>query len=197
MNHDLACCNNGHRNNILDPNHTHVNFGIAYNRNAFYFVEHFENDLVNWQTVDVVNNKLVMIGQIPHGYSVVSISIFSDPNPITLTGQELNHQPPYDILRYDQGTEVGEILPPLAGNYHYYKCSTGKTTFTFSDGTTQCLDYTTFKNNSKNPLSINLSADVSKWINSDELHTAYLYLKDTSEAVKPVESTSLTLEYLK
>ena len=91
--------------------------------------------------------------------------------------------------------EVGEILPPLTGNYHYPECSVGKTTFTLSDGTTQCLDYTTFENNSVNPASINLSTDVSKWINSDGLHTVYLYLKDTNG--KSMESTSLTLEYLK
>ena len=104
MNNDLVCCNNGHRDNILDPNHTHVNFGIAYNNNRFQFVEHFENDIVNWQTVQVINNELIMIGQMPRGYSIVNIGIFSDPNPMTLTEQELDHQSPYDILHYNGGS---------------------------------------------------------------------------------------------
>ena len=85
------CCNNGHRDNILDPNHTHVNFGIAYNNNRFQFVEHFENDIVNWQTVQVINNERIMIGQMPRGYSIVNIGRFSDSNPMTLTEQELDY----------------------------------------------------------------------------------------------------------
>jgi hypothetical protein len=44
MNNDLQCCNNGHRNNILDPRANRVSIGIAYDSSShiIYFVEDFE-----------------------------------------------------------------------------------------------------------------------------------------------------------
>jgi uncharacterized protein YkwD len=43
MNNDLQCCNNGHRDNILNPQFTKVSIGIAYNdvTGAVFFVEDF------------------------------------------------------------------------------------------------------------------------------------------------------------
>lgn len=194
MNND-ASSNWGHRNNILDPHHTHVNFGIAYDHDRFYFVENFEDNLVNWQTVGLVGNTLTMIGTMPQGYLLDHIDVFSDPGPKTLTEYDLDNLSPYNAGYYDQGTDVGMIVPKLSGNYYYPECSPGKMTVTSSDGTNQCLDYTTYQNNSANPNSINVSVDVSKWTNSDGLHTIYLNLKDSNGNL--VQATSLTLEYLK
>ena len=44
MNDDLICCNNGHRDNILDPSHLKVNIGIASNDSGKFhgFYQHFE-----------------------------------------------------------------------------------------------------------------------------------------------------------
>lgn len=44
MNNDLQCCNNGHRNNILDPRVGGVSIGIAYDSGSHIidFVEDFE-----------------------------------------------------------------------------------------------------------------------------------------------------------
>ena len=43
MNNDLECCNNGRRNNILDPRVSGVSIGIAYDSSShvIYFVEDF------------------------------------------------------------------------------------------------------------------------------------------------------------
>lgn len=194
MNND-ASSNWGHRDNILDPNHTHVNFGIAYDHERFYFVEHFEDNLVNWQMIKLVGSKLTMVGTIQKGYSIYHVDVFSDPEPKVLSEYDLDNLAPYNIGYYDQGNLVGIILPELSGNYYYPECSPGKTTITSSDGTSECLDYTTFQNNSANPNSINVVVDASKWINSDGLHTVYLYLKDSNE--NSIPATSLTLEYLK
>jgi uncharacterized protein YkwD len=48
MNADKACCNNGHRNNILDKHHTHVDIGIAYDDYFFVLVQNFENKYIEW-----------------------------------------------------------------------------------------------------------------------------------------------------
>lgn len=50
MYNDSACCQNGHRDNILDPNHNQVSIGIAYNSSAIFLVEDFINNYVIWNT---------------------------------------------------------------------------------------------------------------------------------------------------
>jgi uncharacterized protein YkwD len=194
MNNDDSS-NRGHRDNILNPNHTFVNFGIAYDNERFYFVEHFEDYLVYWQIVKLVGNRLTMVGIIQTGYSMDGIDIFSDPKPKTLTEYELDNSPPYNARFYSQGSYVGTIVKEPTGNFYYPECSPGKINVTSSGNTYQCLDYATYENNSPNPNAINLVVDVSKWTNSDGLHTIYVNLKDSSGKVVP--ATSLTLEYLK
>src|SRR5207245_6071189 len=51
----------GHRDNILDPNHTNVNFGIVFDNNRFYFVEHFENNIISWHAV-LIGSELHLYG---------------------------------------------------------------------------------------------------------------------------------------
>ena len=41
MMYNDANSNWGHRENIINPDHTHVNLGIAYDNQRFYFVENF------------------------------------------------------------------------------------------------------------------------------------------------------------
>ena len=45
---DSLCCNNGHRNNTLDPNHNQVSIGVSYNKTNVYLVEDFINDYIEW-----------------------------------------------------------------------------------------------------------------------------------------------------
>jgi hypothetical protein len=195
MLNDDAASNWGHRDNILDPHHTHVNFGIAYDHDRFYFVEHFEDNLVNWQTIKLTGSTLILVGTILPGYTMDSIDVFSDPSPKTLTENDLDNSSPYNAGYYDQGTDIGMIVPQPAGNSFYQECAPGKITASFSDGKNDCLDYSMYRNNSDNPNSIDTIIDVSKWTNLNGLHTIYVNMKDS--AGKIVSSTSLTLEYLK
>ena len=194
MNNDAAS-NWGHKKNILDPNHTHVNFGIAYTDDRFYFVQNFENNLVNWQTVQLTGGSLMLSGTILPGYTMDSIDVFSDPSPKALTENDLDNSPPYDAGYYDQGTDVGMIVPRPMGNSYYPECSPGKITASFSDGKSDCLDYTMYVNNSPSPNGINTVIDVSKWLGKGGLHTIYVNFKDSSGNLTP--ATSWTLEYLK
>src|SRR5687767_4581800 len=43
---DLECCDNGHRDNILDKHHTHVSIGIAYDDYNFVIVQNFEANYI-------------------------------------------------------------------------------------------------------------------------------------------------------
>lgn len=194
MNND-AKSNWGHRNNILDPHHTQVNFGISYDHDRFYFVQNFEDNLVDWHTIKLTGTMLIVSGTILPGYTLDSIDVFSDPLPKSLTANDLDNFPPYNFGYYDQGTDVGMIVPKPLGNSYYPECAPGKITAAFSDGKNECLDYTMFENNSGTQNSINTQIDVSKWLSPDAIHTIYLDLKDKNG--KMVAATSLTLEYLK
>ncbi|MEX0656418.1 MAG: CAP domain-containing protein [Nitrosopumilaceae archaeon] len=195
MMYNDASSNWGHRDNILDPHHTHVNFGIAYDSESFYFVEHFEDNVIDWTRIELVAvDELQLVGKMPSGFSLYNIAVYSDPNPKTLTGQSLNDESPYNAGYYDQGNLVGMIVERPPPNSYYEECSAGKIMIT-TNTNKQCVDYVTFENKSGYSDRLDISADVSKWLGADGLHTIYVTLNyGISE---PVQATSLTLEYLK
>ena len=49
INNDAACCNNGHRDNIVNPSHNQISIGIAYDSSTsrLYFVEDFIDQYIN------------------------------------------------------------------------------------------------------------------------------------------------------
>ncbi|HMK33169.1 MAG TPA: CAP domain-containing protein [Nitrosopumilaceae archaeon] len=191
MMYDDAKSNWGHRDNIINPNHTHVNLGVSYDNERFYFVEHFENNIVNWDTIQMIGTQLHLVGEMSSDYSLEQINVFSDPTPKILVAQDLDSQLPYNAGYYDQGKLVGMIVPKLGVGYYYPECDKGKITISSSNGQ-QCIEYTTFENTSSS--GIDISVDVSKWMGSG-LHTIYVYLKKPNS--EQVGATSLTLEYLK
>jgi len=193
MMYDDASSNWGHRDNIINPDHTRVNFGIAYNSQRFYFVEHFENDIVDWKITQLNGNQLHLVGQIPSGYLLDHIEVFLDPSPKPLSSEDLNGMPPYNAGYYDQGELAGVILPQLTGNYYYTECGTGKTTLHSTKGD-WCVDYTTFVNTSSFHNRIDIMSDVSKWQGTG-LHTIYVSLKKPNG--EQVSVSSMTLEYMR
>ena len=192
MMYNDAGSNWGHRDNILNPEHTDVSFGIAYNNEKFYFVEHFENNIITWQTIQLDGNQLHLVGQIPTGYSLYQIEIFSDPAPTHLSNKDLNGVMPYDAGYYEQGDLVGVLLPRPAVGSHYPECSPGKAILDTTKGEI-CVDYVTFTNISTVLKGIDISPNVSKWMGSG-LHTMYVSLKKQNG--EQVYASSVTLEYL-
>jgi len=109
MMYDDADSNWGHKNNILTPFHNKVSIGISYNDNYLYFVQDFENDYVEWDTLTVSNNEVIMKGTIlRQGLSIKHVDIYYD-NPVPLTVEQLMN-PPFQS-GYDMGTFVGMALP--------------------------------------------------------------------------------------
>lgn len=193
MMYDDAGSNWGHRDNILDPEHTDVSIGVAYDNEKFYFVEHFENNIVKWQTVKLDGDQLHLVGNVPAGYSLFQIDVFADPSPEPLTKFSLDDKQPYNLGYYDQGEFVGVMLPRPAAHSHYPECSQGKAILDTTKGEV-CVDYVTYSNISIVPNGFDVSPDVSKWTGSG-LHTIYVVLKKPSG--KQVDASSITLEYLK
>jgi len=192
MMYDDAGSNWGHRDNIINPEHTDVSFGIAYDNENFYFVEHFENNIVKWQTVKLDGNQLHLVGQIPTGYSLYQIDVFADPSPTPLTSKELDGMLPYNAGYYEQGEFVGVMLPRPAVGSHYPECSAGKAILDTTQGE-KCVDYVTFTNISTLVKGIDISPNVSKWMGPG-LHTIYVSLKKQNG--EQVYASSVTMEYL-
>lgn len=108
MYNDSACCNNGHRINILNPLHNRVSIGIAYNSTTLFFDEDFENYYVN-MTVNVSSTDTVTLQGTPLSSKVTSAEalIAYDAPPVNKTPYQLNNGP----HEYGIGTVTGGVLP--------------------------------------------------------------------------------------
>lgn len=119
MYNDSACCNNGHRDNILNPYHNQVSIGVAYNSSTIYFVEDFINNYISWSGNTPAygsNGEVYLEGSIQPGYSLSQVSVSYDPPVQNLTRQTVPAGP------YSYGTEVaGVVGSPL---YYYQNIST-------------------------------------------------------------------------
>src|SRR5690348_6337980 len=81
MYNDSACCNNGHRDNILDPNHNQVSIGIAYNSSTIYFTEDFIDSYIFWNgnSPSFANGgETYLSGTLANGYKLSSVFVTYD-----------------------------------------------------------------------------------------------------------------------
>jgi uncharacterized protein YkwD len=130
---DVACCNNGHRYNILDPLHNVVSIGVAYNSTHVFFDEEFENDYINLNfqvTGGSSANPYYVTMSGPFTQQVTkpnAIYVALDPTPSSETQAQLSAGP----HEYGPGTLVGGVLPKtgVLGD-----CAQ------FTQGTTVCAD---------------------------------------------------------
>lgn len=109
MYEDEECCNNGHRDNILDREHTHVSIGIMYDDYFFAFVQNFESQYVQWARPimrDAGTNSVDMGGELAAGLEMSSISIYFDPLPTNET-----YLQNLDRTSYDNGALAAYVLP--------------------------------------------------------------------------------------
>lgn len=118
MYNDSICCNNGHRDNILDPNHNQVSIGIAYNQSTIYFVEDFIDDYITWNanSPEYANGEVYLDGQIASPYYVYQVYVSYDPPLQNLTPSEV----PSGAYAYGQDI-AGIVNSPL---YYYQNITT-------------------------------------------------------------------------
>ncbi len=141
---DVACCNNGHRYNILDPLHNHVSIGVAYNSTYVYFDEEFENDYVNLNLSvtggSAANPYYVTMTGSPTQQTTApkAIYIAFDSTPVPESRDQLNSGP----HEYGPGTLEGGVLP--SDNGIFGGCAQ------FTTGTTVCADKWTFTSSTVN-----------------------------------------------
>ncbi len=112
---DSACCRNGHRNNILDPNHNQVSIGIAYNATSVYFTEDFINNYISWSNfgVNPSTEEMYLKGTAQGGDTLQSVLITYEAPISSMTRAQLSN-----TSSYGYGPSVaGVVSSPL----FYYK----------------------------------------------------------------------------
>ncbi|MDG6921374.1 MAG: hypothetical protein JRM99_05410 [Nitrososphaerota archaeon] len=114
MYNDAACCNNGHRDNILNPFHNKVSIGIAWNpsTSALYFTEDFENSYVELQTPIYSNGVVTLTGTLSRTLDLNEIAVSYDPTPQPMTISQLDA-----TFAYDPGTSIGAVFAPCPAGY--------------------------------------------------------------------------------
>lgn len=119
MYNDSACCNNGHKDNILTATHNRVAIGVAYNVTDIYFVEDFENYYLDLGLS--VSNSIVSMNGTPVNSTTNpnEVAIFYDPTPVPESSQALNSGP----REYDSGLLIGGVLPSCS----IFSCATFQT----------------------------------------------------------------------
>jgi uncharacterized protein YkwD len=111
MYNDSMCCQNGHRDNILDPLHNRVSIGVAYNSTHLYMVEDFENYYINFTAPFLEqDNTVSLIGNSSLSLDDMQIVVYYDPLPQPLTISQLGNVP-YSGS-YDTGTFIGGVVSP-------------------------------------------------------------------------------------
>ncbi|MEM3403388.1 MAG: CAP domain-containing protein [Nitrososphaeria archaeon] len=103
-----SAANWGHRDNILDPAHTHVNIGIDYTNNMFVMVQDFENVYINWNVFEVNDTQVTLDGSLLKDLEAYLFVVFYDPLPEPLTREQLLG-PPYNN-GYFFGEKIGAVL---------------------------------------------------------------------------------------
>ncbi len=121
MYNDSKCCNNGHRDNILTPQHNYVSIGVAYNATTVYLTEDFVNNYIDWfyGTPSFDNGIVRLNGTCSSGYGLHEVLVTYDPTVTNLTPFQLKH-PPYNDS-YGYGSTIAGIGYTM--DYRGYKYS--------------------------------------------------------------------------
>jgi len=158
MYRDKECCKDGHRDNILDPHHTHVSIGIVYDQYYLAFVENFENNYGLDLTVS--NGQVRITGQLLEG-ELEQISIYFDEMPTPAIYDQNKH-----LLSYSAGDLAAMVVKPLPPGY-YYETPQG---------------YTLVQANRwEDADSINVTFNLASAVEEDGVYTLFAMVKNDEE----------------
>lgn len=95
------------RDNILDPFHTHVSIGIAFDDYTFVMVQNFENNYIKLdQPPSKRSGYVELVGDIPRG-EIHSITVHYDEDPSPQVYEQNR-----DSASYGMGELVATVVPP-------------------------------------------------------------------------------------
>jgi len=114
---DFLCCQDGHKNNILDKFHTDVSIGIAFNDYYFVLVQNFENNYLRYNLSNENDQKFLIEARIidPNvNLQLSHISIYFDNLP-----DQLDYEENKNKLNYSMG-QLGLIVSKPLEFYEQY-----------------------------------------------------------------------------
>ena len=103
----------GHRETMLDPSYSKVNIGLAWDRNTFKAVQHFEGDFVTFILMPAIQDaELSMAGHLNRGHEFHGIHplmalLVYDQEPRRLTKEYLAQ-----TSCYSHGEIIAVLIPP-------------------------------------------------------------------------------------
>ncbi|MDE1828060.1 MAG: CAP domain-containing protein [Candidatus Micrarchaeota archaeon] len=166
MYNDSLCCNNGHRNNILDPSHNQVSIGIAYNSSTIYFTEDFLDSYILWNgnSPGFSNGAVYLSGTLSGGYSLSSVFVTYDRPVSNMSRAQLN-----STFEYGYGQNIAGVVQN--SNYYY----SGLTTIV-ADQYTQAPGSFTVSFNMQNLISKNGAGEytVLVWLNKTNTNMSFI-----------------------
>jgi len=170
MNNDQTS-NWGHRDNILDKDHTTVSIGIAYDQYSFYMTQNFENNYLEYTRPISENNGIVSFSGSLSSGAIDNIEIAYDDLPTSST---------YDLHKndgfYKLGDYIANVQAPASGNEFYGP----------SDSTFEVADKWNVQAN-----SVDIAFDLSPFVTKPGVYTIVVYVKNNGESI-PVTSYSIT-----
>ncbi len=160
----------GHRRQISGKWHQKVNIGLAWDRYNLVVVQQFEGDYIEYiLPPTIANGILTMSGKLKGGVHLfsnndLSVQVYYDPPPRTLTRGQLSR-----TYCYDLGLHIASLRPSLWPGWYYDD-------YQFTAMTKPCL----------NPYD--LSADTSAPSSYNEAHTSWrrAYLAYEAQKEEPV-----------
>lgn len=111
MYNDTECCDDGHRNNILNKFRTDVSIGIVYDKYYLALVQNFENNY--GIDIDINGGSAEISGVLGEG-TIDQIAIYYDVTP-TPEIYEQNKR----LLSYSGGELVAAVVKPLPLGFFY------------------------------------------------------------------------------
>ncbi len=152
---DLVCCNNGHKNNILDPYHTDVSIGIAYDKYYLVIVQNFENHYIEPYFSIQKNDRISIDAKI---LPINNLKLKLDH--ISLFIDDLPSETQYKNNKFKMHYEMGDLKAIVAKPLPPYKKYVQHKSFKVIEAKTWKINKTTMKLGFNIPSSLKLKNKV-------------------------------------
>jgi Cysteine-rich secretory protein family len=171
---DTACCNDSHKNNILDKYHTHVSLGIVYDEYYFAFVQNFENNYIQFNKPLTQDNRHIQISgiQLKNNNMLDSIGVYYDDLP-----SQIIYEDNKDKSSYELGKFIASVVKPPPLLFHYKQPS----------------NYTLIQADkwSQKDQTLDVSFDLSSILSKKGVYTIVIYFTDNNKNRFPATSYSI------
>ena len=173
----------GHRKTMLDPSYSMVNIGLAWDRNTFKAVQHFEGDFVEYDALPkITDGKLELEGRLKNGHRFTGdlpllVLITYDPTPLRLTKGQLVRTTCYSS---------GELLAFLMPQDRLWQ-ETHQGTRTFEEP--ECVDPYSVGGSVQDPVTVTEMAEIWEQKRADPSST-----KETESTLTLRRAEEITAE---